>query len=111
MSFELRGVNLVGNGRVSEAVEAVMPLERAYWSNFRAEDLEGARPVLEADSVLGSSGAESEELRFGAGLRFEESELDGEGKVTATRIGGLRVPLHQPDDGGVESGLRRGEDL
>ena len=26
-------------------------------------------------------------LRFGAGLRFEESELDGEGEVTGTRSG------------------------
>ena len=40
--FELRAVNLVGDGRVSEAVEVVMGLDRAYWSNFRGEDLEGA---------------------------------------------------------------------
>ena len=39
--FELRAVNLVGKGRVSEAVEAVMGLDRAYWSNFGAEDLQG----------------------------------------------------------------------
>ena len=30
---------------------------------------------------------QSVRLRFGAGLRFEESELDGEGEVTGTRIG------------------------
>ena len=43
--FELRAVNLVGEGRVSEAVEAVMGLDRAYWSNFLAGDLQGMRPV------------------------------------------------------------------
>ena len=83
--FELRGVNLVGNGRVSEAVEAVMPLERAYWSNFRAEDLKGARLMLEAFFLGGSSG--DRELRFGEELGFEEDELGGEGEVTATRMG------------------------
>ena len=32
-------------------------------------------------------GPQSLRLRFGAGLRFEESELDGEGEVTGTRSG------------------------
>ena len=45
--FELRAVNLVGEGRVSEAVEAVMGLDRAYWSNFLAGDLQGIEASLE----------------------------------------------------------------
>ena len=45
--FEVRAVNLVGNGRESEAVEVAMPLDRAYWSNFLAEDLEGGEAGLE----------------------------------------------------------------
>ena len=84
--FELRGVNLVGNGRVSEAVEAVMGLDRAYWSNFGAEDLQGVEASLERGPFGG--GPQSLRLRFGADLRFEESELDGDGEVRATRIGG-----------------------
>ena len=84
--FELRAVNAAGSGQLSEAVEVVMPLDPAYWSNFRAEDLEGARLMLEAFLSTGSSG--DLELRFGEGLRFEEDELDGEGEVTATRMGG-----------------------
>ena len=84
--FELRAVNLVGNGRVSEAVEVVMGLDRAYWSNFRGEDLEGAEASLEWAPFGGTP--RSLRLRFGAGLRFEESELDGEGEVRATRMGG-----------------------
>ena len=84
--FELRAVNLVGNGRVSEAVEAVMRLDRAYWSNFGAEDLQGGEASLERGPFGG--GPQSLRLRFGAGLRFEESELDGEGEVTGTRSGG-----------------------
>ena len=83
--FEVRAVNAAGSGQVSEAVEVVMPLDPAYWSNFRAEDLEGARLMLEAFLSGGSSG--DRELRFGEGLRFEEDELDGEGEVTATRTG------------------------
>ena len=83
--FELRAVNAAGNGRVSEAVEAVMPLDPAYWSNFRAEDLEGTQLMLEAFLSGGSSG--DRELRFGEVLRFEEDELDGDGEVTATRMG------------------------
>ena len=82
--FELRAVNLVGNGRESEAVEVVMPLDRAYGSNFLAEDLEGAQLMLEA---FLSGGSGDREVRFGAGLRFEEDELDGDGEVTATRMG------------------------
>ena len=81
--FELRGVNLVGEGRVSEAVEAVMRLDRAYWSNFGAEDLQGVEASLE-----GGPTPQSVRLRFGAGLRFEEDQLDGEGEVTETRMGG-----------------------
>ena len=80
--FELRAVNLVGNGQVSEAVEVVMPLDRVYGSNFRGEDLEGAQLMLEAFFSGGDR-----ELRFGEGLRFEEDALDGEGEVTATRMG------------------------
>ena len=83
--FELRAVNLVGKGRVSEAVEAVMGLDRAYWSNFRAGDLQGGEASLERGPFGG--GPQSLRLRFGAGLRFEESELDGEGEVTETRSG------------------------
>ena len=83
--FELRAVNAAGAGQVSEAVEVVMRLDPAYWSNFRAEDLEGAQLMLEAFLSSGSSG--DRELRFGEGLRFEEDELDGEGEVTATRMG------------------------
>ena len=84
--FELRAVNLVGEGRVSEAVEAVMGLDRAYWSNFGAEDLQGVEASLERGPFGGSP--QSVRLRFGAGLRFEESELDGEGEVIGTRMGG-----------------------
>ncbi len=83
--FELRGVNLVGEGRVSEAVEAVMGLDPAYWSNFGAEDLQGGEASLERGPFGG--GPQSLRLRFGAGLRFEESELDGEGEVRGTRSG------------------------
>ena len=83
--FELRAVNAAGAGQVSEAVEVRMPLDPAYWSNFRAGDLEGAQLMLEA-FLSGRSG--DREVRFGEGLRFEEDELDGEGEVTATRMGG-----------------------
>ena len=83
--FELRAVNAAGAGQVSEAVEVRMPLDPAYWSNFRAEDLEGAQLMLEA---FLSGGSGDRELRFGEGLRFEEDQLDGEGEVTATRSGG-----------------------
>ena len=83
--FELRAVNAAGSGQLSEAVEVVMPLDPAWWSNFRAEDLEGARLMLEAFLSSGSSG--DLELRFGEALRFEEDELDGDGEVTATRMG------------------------
>ena len=83
--FELRGVNLVGEGPVSEAVEVVMGLDRAYGSNFLAGDLQGGEASLERGPFGG--GPQSLRLRFGAGLRFEESELDGEGEVTETRLG------------------------
>ena len=84
--FELRAVNLVGNGRESEAVEVVMGLDRAYWSNFRGEELQGSEASLEWTPFGGTP--QRLRLRFGADLRFEESELDGEGEVTATRMGG-----------------------
>ena len=84
--FELRAVNLVGEGPESEAVEAVMGLDPAYWSNFGAEDLQGVEASLERGPFGG--GPQSLRLRFGAGLRFEESELDGDGEVTGTRMGG-----------------------
>ena len=87
-AFELRAVNLVGEGRVSEAVEVVMGLDPAYWSNFGAEDLQGSEAGLEHTPFGGTP--RSLRLRFGAGLRFEESELDGEGEVTGTRSGGYR---------------------
>ena len=83
--FELRAVNLVGKGRVSEAVEVVMGLDRAYWSNFLAGDLQGSEASLER-GPFGNS-PQRLRLRFGAGLRFEEDELDGEGEVTGTRLG------------------------
>ena len=83
--FELRAVNLVGEGRVSEAVEAVMGLDRAYGSNFLAGDLQGIEASLEWTPFGGTP--QSLRLRFGAGLRFEESELDGEGEVRGTRSG------------------------
>ena len=83
--FELRAVNLVGEGPESEAVEAVMGLDRAYWSNFGAEDLQGVEASLERGPFGG--GPQSLRLRFGADLRFEESELDGDGEVTETRSG------------------------
>ena len=84
-AFELRAVNAAGNGQESESVEVTMPLDPAYWSNFRAEDLEGVELMLEAFILEGSS--RDRELRFGEGLRFEEDELDGEGEVTATHSG------------------------
>ena len=84
-AFELRGVNAAGNGRVSEPVEVTMPLDPAWWSNFRAEDLGGGELMLEAFILEGSS--RDRQLRFGEGLRFEEDELDGEGEVTATDSG------------------------
>ena len=83
--FELRAVNLVGEGPESEAAEVVMGLDRAYWSNFRAEDLQGGEASLEGGPFGGTP--QSVRLRFGAGLRFEESEQDGDGEVTETRSG------------------------
>ena len=83
--FELRAVNLVGEGRVSEAVEVVMLLDRVYWSNFRGEELQGSEASLEHTPFGGTP--QSLRLRFGAGLRFEEDELDGEGEATGTRAG------------------------
>ncbi len=82
---ELRAVNAAGNSQKSDAVEVTMPLDPAFWSNFRAEDLEEMELTLEAFLLEGSS--RDRELRFGEGLRFEQDELDGEGEVTATRSG------------------------
>ena len=104
--FELRAVNLVGEGRVSEAVEAVMLLDRAYWSNFLAGDLQGIEASLER-GPFGDS-PQSVRLRFGAGLRFEESELDGEGEVTETRSGSYGYRYTSRTTGELRSGLRRG---
>ena len=84
-AFELRAVNLVGDGRVSEPVEVVMLLDRVYWSNFRGEELQGSEASLEHTPFGGTP--QSLRLRFGAGLRFEEDELDGEGEATGTRAG------------------------
>ena len=84
-AFELRAVNLVGEGRVSEPVEVVMLLDRVYWSNFRGEELQGSEASLEHTPFGGTP--QSLRLRFGAGLRFEEDELDGEGEATGTRSG------------------------
>ena len=83
--FEVRAVNLVGNGPESEAVEVVMGLDRAYGSNFGAGDLQGGEVSLEEGPLGGSP--QSLRLRFGADLRFEENELDGDGEVTETRSG------------------------
>ena len=105
--FELRAVNLVGEGPESEAVEAVMGLDRAYWSNFLAGDLQGIEASLEGGPFGGTP--QSLRLRFGAGLRFEERRAGRRGGGDRDPDGRLRVPLHQPDDGGVEAGLRRGE--
>ena len=104
--FELRAVNLVGNGRVSEAVEAVMGLDPAYWSNFGAEDLQGVEASLERGPFGG--GPQSLRLRFGADLRFEESELDGEGEVRGTRSGSYGYRYTSRTTGELRSGLRRG---
>ena len=62
-----------------------MGLDPAYWSNFGAEDLQGVEASLERGPFGG--GPQSLRLRFGADLRFEESELDGEGEVRRTRSG------------------------
>ncbi len=87
-ALELRAVNQIGNGRETEAVEAVMALDPAYRSNFRAEDLEGGEAGLEWTPFGGSR--RSLKVRFGGGLRFVESELDTAGEVTATRMGSYR---------------------
>ena len=90
-----------------------MPLDPAYWSNFRAaKTWRGVRDdAWRHFSVWRGVRGTVCRLRFGEGLRFEEDELDGEGEVTGDPLGQLRVPLHQPDHGGVESGLRRGGGL
>ena len=55
-----------------------MGLDRAYWSNFGGEELQGSEASLEHTPFGGTP--RSLRLRFGAGLRFEEDELDGEGR-------------------------------
>ena len=105
--FELRAVNLVGNGPESEAVEAVMGLDRAYWSNFGAEDLQGVEASLERGPFGG--GPQSVRLRFGADLRFEESELDGEGEVTETRSGSYGYRYTSRTTGELRLDYDRGE--
>ncbi len=84
-AIELRAVNAAGDGQESESVQVTMPLDPTWWSNFRAEDLEGVELMLEAFILEGNS--RDRQLRFGEGLRFEEDELDGEGEVTATLMG------------------------
>ena len=105
-AIELRAVNAAGDGQVSEAVEVVMRLDPAYWSNFRAEDLEGAQLRLE---VFLSGGSGDRELRFGEGLRFEEDELDGEGEVTATRMGSYGYRYTSRTTGRLQLDRDRGE--
>ena len=82
---ELRAVNSVGNGPASAGVEVRMRLDPAWWSNLRAEDLEGGQLWLEAPLLEG--GLRERELRFGEGLRFEQDRLDQEGEVTGTVSG------------------------
>ena len=82
---ELRAVNSAGNGPASAGVEVRMPLDPAYWSNLRAEDLEGGQLWLEGPLLEG--GLRERELRFGEGLRFEQDRLDEGGEVTGTRSG------------------------
>ncbi|MDE2757142.1 MAG: SwmB domain-containing protein, partial [Acidobacteriota bacterium] len=84
--FELRAVNLVDEGPETEAVEVMMPLDGAFWSNFLGEDLEGGEASLEWTPFGGSP--RSLRLRFGGERRFEEDELDGAGEVVETRVGG-----------------------
>ena len=62
-----------------------MRLDPAWWSNLRAEDLEGGQLWLEAPLLEG--GLRERELRFGEGLRFEQDRLDQEGEVTGTWSG------------------------
>ncbi len=82
---ELRAVNSAGNGPASAGVEVRMRLDPAWWSNLRAEDLEGGQLWLEAPLLEG--GLRERELRFGEGLRFEQDRLDQEGEVTGTVSG------------------------
>ena len=76
-------------GPESEAVEAVMPLDRAYWSNFRGGGTRGE--ATESGGVFPGGGAfggpHGAEVR-GGGCGLRRDELDGEGEVTATRMGG-----------------------
>ena len=103
---ELRAVNPLYEGR--EAVE-VVPLDPAYGSNFRAEDLEGGEVSLEWTPFGGTP--RNLRLRFGAGLRFEESELDGEGEVvvrTTTAVPDGRAGLAYPGVADPKRLLQRG---
>ncbi len=77
-ALELRGVNQIGNGRETEAVEAVMPLDPAYRSNFRAEDLEGGEAGLEWTPFGGSR--RSLKVRFGGGCGSRRASWTQRGK-------------------------------
>ena len=85
MPSNCAGSTQPATARQSEAVEVTMPLDPTYWSNFRAEDLEGSQLML--DAFLQEGNSRDRVLRFGEGLRFEQDELDGEGEVTATHSG------------------------
>ena len=67
--FELRAVNAAGNGQESEAVEVTMPLDPSYWSNFRAEDLEGVELMLEAFLLGRKFRGPGAEVRGGVAVR------------------------------------------
>ena len=84
-----------------------MPLDPAYWSNFRAEDLEGVELMLEAFLLEGSS--RDRELRFGEGFAVRGRRAGRRRGGSGHPRGQLQVPLHQSDDWGGGSGLRRGE--
>ena len=87
-AFELRAVNAAGNGQESEPVEVTMPLDPAYWSNFRAEDLEGVELMLEAFLLEGNS--RDRQLRFGEGLRFRRRRAGRGGGSNSYSHGQLR---------------------
>ena len=53
MSLSCAGSTWWATGRESEAVEVVMLLDRSYWSNFLAGDLQGIEAGLERGSFGG----------------------------------------------------------
>ena len=83
--FELRAVNLVGNGPGVGGGGGGDGAGSGLLVELPGGDLQGVEASLERGPFGG--GPQSLRLRFGAGLRFEESELDGEGEVTETRSG------------------------